>query len=119
MKDSRTPWTADARYFEYSKVANPIGHQMPKCPLANFDSRLHEEGDSRIIPFDLSDKLKCPSPATSPNLCANFIRIKPGEQVATSPSATSQLFFVIRGEGQTEFQGETIPWSQHDIFTLP
>lgn len=119
MSDPRDRWTADARYFEYSKVANPIGHQTPKCPLANFDRRLHEGGESRVIPLDLSDKLLCPSPATSPNLCANFIRIKPGERVATAPNATSQLHFVIRGEGRTEFQGETIPWGPHDIFTLP
>lgn len=119
MKDTDKQWTADARYFEYSKVANPIGHQTPKCPLANFDSRLHLEGASRIIPFDLSENLKCPSPATSPNLCANFIRIKPGESVATAPQATSQLFFVIRGEGHTEFEGGTISWTPHDLFTLP
>jgi gentisate 1,2-dioxygenase len=119
MKDLRNPWTTDARYFEYSKVVNPIGHQTPKCPLASFDRRLHEEGDSRIIPLDLSEKLQCPSPATSPNLCASFIRIKPGESVATAPNATSQLFFVIRGEGRTELQGETITWTPHDIFTLP
>jgi gentisate 1,2-dioxygenase len=119
MTDRRDKWTADARYFEYSKVANPIGHQTPKCPLGDFPHGLHEEGASRIIPLDLSDKLRCPGPATSPNLCANFIRIRPGEQVATSPNATSQLFFVIRGNGRTEVSGETIPWTPHDLFTLP
>src|SRR4051794_20596217 len=99
-------WTTDARYFEYSKVANPVGHQTPKVPLGDFDRRLHEEGESRIIPLDLSDKLRCPGPATSPNLCANFIRINPGERVTTSPNATSQLYFVIRGRGRTEVNGE-------------
>lgn len=119
MDDLRDRWTKDARYFEYSKVANPIGHQTPKCPLGDFNHRLHEEGASRVIPLDLSEKLKCPGPATSPNLCANFIRIKPGERVETAPQATSQLFFVIRGTGRTEVNGEVMPWTQHDLFTLP
>jgi gentisate 1,2-dioxygenase len=119
MIDPTAKWTNDARYFEYSQVADPIGHQTPKCPTGEFDRRLHEEGDTRIVPLDLSDTLLCPSPATSPNLCANFIRITPGERVTTSPNATSQLYFVIRGEGRTEVDGEAIPWSPHDVLTLP
>src|SRR5437762_12936258 len=119
MTDPRTKWTADARYFEYSTVVNPIGHQTPKIPTADFDHRLHEEGESRVIPLDLSQKLLCPSPATSPNLCASFIRIKPGERITTSPNATSQLYFVIRGADRTEFNAEAIPWTPHDLFTLP
>jgi gentisate 1,2-dioxygenase len=119
MSDARDRWTADAVYFEYSKVANPVGHQTPKCPLADFNHRLHEEGPSRVIPLDLSDKLRCPGPATSPNLCANFIRIKPGDEVPTTVNATSQLYFVIRGQGSTLFNGESIPWTTHDLFTLP
>jgi len=119
MTDSRDTWTTDARYFEYSKVVNPVGHQTPKCPLGDFEHCLHEEGESRIIPLDLSAQLKCPAPATSPNLCANFIRITPGQQVATTVNATSQLFFVIRGKGRTETNGEAISWTPHDLFTLP
>ena len=26
---------------------------------------------------------------------------------------------VIRGKGRTEFDGESIPWTPHDLFTLP
>jgi hypothetical protein len=92
MTNPRTKWTTDARYFEYSKVVNSVGHQTPKCPTADFNHCLHEEGESRIIPLDLSGKLLCPSPATSPNLCANFIRIKAGERITTSPNAMSQLY---------------------------
>jgi len=69
-------WTKDAQFFEYSKAANPIGSGLTsKVPLADFPHHLHEEGPTRIIPFDLSEQLRCPGPATSPALCANFIRI--------------------------------------------
>ena len=64
-------WTKDAQFFEYSKAANPIGSGLTsKVPLADFPHHLHEEGPTRIIPFDLSEQLRCPGPATSPALCA-------------------------------------------------
>ena len=63
--------TKDAQFFEYSKAANPIGSGLTsKVPLADFPHHLHEEGPTRIIPFDLSEQLRCPGPATSPALCA-------------------------------------------------
>ena len=63
----REKWTADGEYYEYSKAANPQGAGLiPPVPLADFPARLHEEGPTRVIPFDLSDALKCPGPATSP-----------------------------------------------------
>ncbi|MFG1422666.1 cupin domain-containing protein [Roseixanthobacter liquoris] len=116
---SRAKWAEDARYFEYTKVANPIGHQTPKCPLGSFDRQLHQGGETRIIPLDLSAGLMCPSPATSPNLSANFIRINAGESITTSINATSELYFVIEGKGQTQIGGDALPWEQHDLFTLP
>src|SRR5258708_26697056 len=91
-------WTKDAQYFEYSKAANPIGSGLiSKVPLADFPHRLHEEGPTRIVPFDLSERLGCPGPATSPALCANFIRILAGERLQTQPNPTSAGYYDIRG----------------------
>ena len=114
-------WTSDGEYYEYSKAVNPIGSGLTtKVPLADFPHHLHEEGPTRIIPFDLSEQLRCPArPATSPALCSNFIRINPGEQIRTSPNATSELYHVIRGRGHTEVHGERIPWEKGDFLTLP
>ena len=68
-------WADDARYFEYSKAANPIGSGLTsKVPLADFPRHLHEEGPTRIVPFDLSEQLRCPGPATSPALCPGSVR---------------------------------------------
>jgi gentisate 1,2-dioxygenase len=113
-------WTRDGEYYEYSKAANLIGSGLiSRVPLADFPARLHEEGPTGIIPFDLSEELRCPGPATSPALCANFIHIRRGEQVATRPNATSELYFVIRGNGRSDVAGERLPWKKGDIFTLP
>ncbi len=51
-------WTGDGEYYEYSTAANPVGSGLTsKVPLADFPASLHQEGPTRIIPFDLSEKL--------------------------------------------------------------
>jgi gentisate 1,2-dioxygenase len=69
-------------------------------------------------PLDISAALGCQSPATSPALCANFIRIVKGS-VMTTAEATSQLFFVFRGVGRTDACGESIYWTKGDYLVLP
>jgi len=41
-----------------------------------------------------------------------------GEQ-RTGAVATSQLFFITNGEGETQACGQTFPWSKGDILVLP
>jgi hypothetical protein len=46
-----------------------------------------------VFPLDLSKELDIKTgEATSPALLANFVRISAGEQIDTSPNATSQLY---------------------------
>jgi gentisate 1,2-dioxygenase len=117
-KDER--WTKDGLYYEYSKAANPIGEGLTtRIPMADFPRHLHESGPTRIIPFDLSQALECQGPASSPALCSNFIRILPGEQIRTTPNATSELYYMIRGKGHTKVHGENIRWSKGDFLALP
>ena len=113
-------WTADAQFFEYSKAANPVGSGLiSKVPLADFPRHLHEEGPTRIIPFDLSEQLRCPGPATSPALSANFIHICAGEHMKTEPNATSEVYYVIRGRGRSRLPQGELPWQEGDFFALP
>ena len=112
--------TDNALYFEYTKAADPIGSgTISKVPYAEFGSELHESGKSRVIPLDLSSQLNCAGPATSPALCANFVRILANEDIATNFNATSQLVYVIKGSGRTAFDGTDIPWKTGDFFVLP
>jgi gentisate 1,2-dioxygenase len=110
----------DVRIFEYSQAADPIASgATPPIPHAEFPASLHEAGPTRAIPLDLSARLKRPGPLTSPGLSANFVRLLPGELLETRPNASSELYYVLRGRGQTRFGGQTIPWSKGDILTLP
>jgi gentisate 1,2-dioxygenase len=107
-------------YYEYTKAADPVGSgAISKIPFAKFGSELHKTGSTRIIPLDISKKLNCEGPATSPALCANFVRILAGEELSTNFNATSQLFYVMHGSGRTEFDGMDIPWKTGDFVVLP
>ncbi|MEL7223634.1 MAG: cupin [Cyanobacteria bacterium J06576_12] len=113
-------FTQNGTYYEYTKAADPIGSgTISRIPLARFGSELHETGDTRVIPLDISERLNCAGPATSPALCANFVRILAGDTLSTSFNATSQLFYVIRGQGRTKFEGSDIPWKTGDFVALP
>lgn len=114
-------WTGDARYFEYSKAADPIGAgHTSRVPAARFSPLLYADGPTRIIPLDLSRDLGISSgAATSPGLLANFVRIRAGERIGTDPNATSELYYVLRGHGFSAVNGRLIDWAAGDFVTLP
>jgi hypothetical protein len=111
-------WTNSVRIYEYVSNANPI---MSEVPNRLFTSDLHEQGPSAIIQFDLSQELQTHYPATSPNLLANFIRILENETLESSVvfAATSQTFYVIRGNGSSLTRNGSVSWSEGDMFVIP
>jgi gentisate 1,2-dioxygenase len=113
-------WTGDARFYEYSRAANPIGSGFtPEIPMERFSPTLHKGGASRIVPLDLSAALGITGAATSPALLAHFIHIRPGEQVSTAPNASSELYYVLRGRGFSAANGDLVAWNEGDFITLP
>jgi gentisate 1,2-dioxygenase len=114
-------WTGDARYFEYSRAANPVGSgHIPAIPMAMFHAADHQRISTGILPFDSSEPLGITDgPATSPALLASFIRIAPGDSVITAPCATSELYRVISGSGVSTIDGRELHWSAGDFFVLP
>jgi gentisate 1,2-dioxygenase len=113
-------WSGEARYFEYSRAANPVGSgRVPPIPMERFPADRHRSVATGILPFDLSGPMGLSTPATSPALLASFIRIAPGDEVETAPVATSELYHVIAGEGSSWIDGRELRWSAGDFFVLP
>jgi gentisate 1,2-dioxygenase len=109
-----------AKFYEYSKASDPVDlGLLPQIPRVEFLSQLHQEGKTRIIPFDNSRALKLEWSASTPALLANFIVINPGESIATNPNATAEVYYCIRGRGKTEIGSKTIDWKKGDIMTIP
>lgn len=110
----------DVQFFEYTSAADPQSKgTITPVPYAELLSDLHENGPTRVIPFDLSGKLNNSSPATSSNLSASFIRILPADNLQTRSNSTSELFYVIRGKGATTRKDIEINWKKGDFFVVP
>jgi gentisate 1,2-dioxygenase len=50
---------------------------------------------------------------------ANFLRITAGDRIATSPDATSELYYVLSGRGWSVVGGRVVTWEKGDVLTLP
>lgn len=110
----------DAEYFEYTSSANPIGAGItPRIPYRNFAPDLYADGPSRVVPLDLSAELGCAGPATGPGLCAHFVRVRAGEQVALNELGTSRVLYAIAGAGRIRHGGQTLPFGAGDFIALP
>jgi hypothetical protein len=114
-------WADDARYFEYSQAANPIGSGFtPQVPVSRFGTELYQDEPTGVVPLDASKQLGIKTgEATSPALLANFVRIRAGEQIDTAVIATSQLYYVLYGRGFAAVNGQLIKWEKGDFLTLP
>ena len=109
-------WCETANIFEYGAAANPV---MAPIPVLVHPPTLHEQGSTRVIPFDINDCLDIETQCTSPNLMASFVRVLVGESIETVANATSQAFYVIRGQGETTSEHGTVSWSTGDMFVVP
>jgi gentisate 1,2-dioxygenase len=113
-------WTGDARFFEYSQAADPIGDgTISAIPAVSFPATLYADGPTRVVPLDLSGQLRTPYPATSPALLASFVRIEAGDELTLEPNATSQLLYCLRGRGHSRVDGRVLRWKEGDFVTLP
>jgi gentisate 1,2-dioxygenase len=114
-----TYYTQNGRQYEYTSAANP---QVPQIPYIAFGSELYNkpEIETSIIPLDISHKIGTSYPASSPNLLANFIKIKKDEELSTPMgNATSQMFYVIKGRGYSIIKNGMINWRTGDVFVVP
>jgi len=127
--DATEDWAGDARFYEYTAAADPVGSgAISRVPVEQFPAALHRGPGSRIVPLDLSGPLGVGYPATSPALLASFVVLDPGDTLTTHPDATSELYVVLEGTGSSTFVRSapgasavtgTIPWGAGDVVTLP
>tara|TARA_B110000858_G_C17751161_1_gene449741 strand:+ start:361 stop:1383 length:1023 start_codon:yes stop_codon:yes gene_type:complete len=116
LSEQEIKWSGEATIYEYGSAANP---KMEHIPVLEHPPTLHENGDTRIIGFEVNKQLDINYNCTSPNLMASFVRICIGDTIKTTANATSQAFYVIRGNGLTKSEHGEISWEIGDLFVVP
>jgi len=91
-------WQQQVKNWEYTSAATP---DLTGIDFQSFPASLHHTDASVIIPLDSSTHLGTDYPATSPNLLANYIHICSNDSIQTQVNASSEVFYIIKGSGQT------------------
>ena len=116
-----TPYTARARYLS---SLDGFNIKQPAIPAHVFraerDRALDPATPTGLVPLDLSGALQLEGPATTPLILARYARIRAGETLETRFTASTELYYAIRGAGTSRFgDGEAIAWAAGDAFALP
>ncbi len=115
-----TVYTRRARFFDPS---NAFNINYPAVPAHSFvterDRALDPATGTVLIPLDLSAALDLPFPATAPLVLAAYVRVRNGESLRHEIRASTALFYVIEGAGQSIRGSDAIAWSKGDAFCLP
>lgn len=74
---------------------------------------------SGLVPMDLSAALRLGWPASTPAMLARYVIVRAGENVQHTLQATGEVYYVIRGQGETQGQDAGVTWTAGDVFVLP
>ena len=120
QSDPTAPQSQRAGFREYTQAVDPVSlGVMPQMPLETFSPELYAQPITRVVPLDLSHALATDIPATSPALCAHFIRILPNNSLTLAGEAANELYYVLRGRGTTYHGLGNLRWGPGDFFTMP
>ena len=112
-------FSEEARYLEYNNNVVPSNEEQK--PVSKSILSIYEDtNDTGIYVFNNDSLIKRIQPATSPNLLVSYIKLfNYSEFSHVINDGTSNVFFVIEGNGITETEYGNIKWSEGDIFVLP
>jgi gentisate 1,2-dioxygenase len=117
---AETPYTKRARYYSSAEAFNIVHSEIPdQVFLAERDRALEGSTPTGLIALDLSGRLGCGFPATTPLVLARYARIRAGESLTTRFAAVGELYYVIAGAGGTTRGRRALTWESGDAFCLP
>jgi gentisate 1,2-dioxygenase len=118
--DSQSPYEQRARY-----VCNENGFAFsyPSVPVRQFKAehaRAVDPGEpTGTILLDASNALGTAYPATTPTLLCRYIRLRAGERLSQTYSASGEVCYVMSGGGEVTSGKDHFVWKQGDVFCLP
>ncbi|PKP95074.1 MAG: hypothetical protein CVT77_00255 [Alphaproteobacteria bacterium HGW-Alphaproteobacteria-16] len=122
MSSTTPPDPAAARAQFYApEVA--FDRPIPKVPAAVFQAERERafapDAPTGLIVCDLADQLGSAWPATTPTMLARYAVVRAGEVLRHQLWSSGEVYYVIRGAGETACGDDRFGWRQGDAFCLP
>jgi len=115
-----TVYTQRARYYSSAEAFDIKRPDIAAHVFrAEHDRAFAPDAPSGLIPLDASAALDLPFPATTPLILARYARIRAGDRLAPRFEASGELYYVIRGGGETRLGDDVLEWDAGDVFCLP
>ncbi|MFA5488910.1 MAG: cupin domain-containing protein [Candidimonas sp.] len=116
--------TTDAqKSARYYNSGTAFMKQLSQVPPSTFvteaEQALDPEAPTGIICCDNAGILELTTPATTPNILARYIVIRPGEHLDFQAQASTLIFYCLTGAGHVGKDGTVIEWSKGDVFLMP
>jgi gentisate 1,2-dioxygenase len=113
-QQDRAIYNSPENFFNWSWPTVPR-HQF----LAERDKAYDPNGNSGLIPLDISDVLETPYPATIPAILARYVKVRAGESVSHAFAASGEVYYVLDGNGVSTNGADTVTWGAGDVFCFP
>jgi gentisate 1,2-dioxygenase len=109
-----------ARYVPVERGFNIVRPRLePRAFAAEAAAAFADATPTGFVPLDLSAALGTDHAATTPFMLARYARIRRGERLACTLSASGEIWAVLLGRGALERDGQTLRWSEGDMLALP
>lgn len=123
LRAGPVPQATPAQRARYCTSENPFTFSYPPVParqfLAERDRAFDAATPTSAIALDASDDLATAYAATTPTLLCRYFRIRAGEELGTDFTASSEVFYVMRGSGGSRNRDEFIEWGAGDVLCFP
>jgi gentisate 1,2-dioxygenase len=107
----------------YNSPENFFNWSWPTVPRHQFleerDRAYDPDGESGLIPLDISDVLETPYPATIPSILARYVKVRAGDTVRHNFIASGEVYYVLAGNGESGNGSDTVNWGAGDVFCFP
>jgi len=115
-----TEYTRRAKYYDSLEGFNITRPPVPAHVFrAERDRACAPDAPTGIVPLDLSARLGTRAPATTPLILARYLRLRAGDVLDTRFVASGEIYYVMRGAGDTRHGPDRLVWDAGDVFSPP
>ncbi|WP_454855072.1 hypothetical protein [Rhizobium binxianense] len=118
-RDPANAAEARSRYFNSGNAFNIKLPPVPGKIFTDEPARALRTEATGFIDCDLSDKLQCAFPATTPLMLARYAVVKAHETLDTTLTNTASIWYVIKGKADLVAGDEKAVLGKGDVFLLP